>query len=246
MDSRAVSNTLGFVLLFSIILFSIGVVATAGVDSIEGVRDATMSNNAGQSFQTLARDVEDVHREQVSARTVSMRLGQGSLRRGEPTTISVDVNDNGTSEINETFTPLVYEIDDTRLVYESGAVIREENGGAVMVREPGWAFESDRIILPVVATSNDGSQSVSGSNAQIYLRRAASDPPIVETGSDVAVEIDSTERREEIWYKWLDESTVVSCSSTHPVECTVTMSGSSTATKTALVRFVAVEFEFDV
>ena len=56
---RAVSDVLGYVLIFSLITSSVGVVYVAGYGSLDSLRNAERFNNAERAFDVLDSNLEE-------------------------------------------------------------------------------------------------------------------------------------------------------------------------------------------
>lgn len=221
MTDRAQSNTLGFILLFSVLLASLGVVATAGVDTLESGRDVATSQNVEQSIRELADAGTDVHRENVSVRTARMRLGSGQLRVGEATEITVNTTDTtgvtdsvtiGDTDVKEVSArPITYSLDGRQVTYEGTAVVRQQDGGSVLVREPDFHLDPDGgvITVPVVNTTPVGdTDSVGGGQAEVRLLRNGANTTIID-GSDVNgfnLTVDPPAGRVDAWEAALESS----------------------------------------
>jgi hypothetical protein len=158
-DDRAVSDVVGYVLIFSLITLSVGVITVGGFSTLEDRQDAERINNAERAFDVFAGNVEDVYRGGAPSRATEMRLSGGTLRYGEP--VNVTVRDRATPNINHTMelTPLIYADGDTEIIYAGGAVIRSEPEGSVMLQEPPFVLRSDRTVLPFVRTTRAGGQT---------------------------------------------------------------------------------------
>lgn len=248
MSDRAVSNTLGFIVIFSLVLFSIALISTAGIQGLQDTRDATMSQNAELSMQNVADAVQDVHRENESRRTASIRLGRGTLQPGPLTTINVTVSPSSGDdvELNGTFRPIVYRLDDTVIAYEGTSVIREQREGAALVREPSFVLEDDHVVVPVVNTTNATGGTVSGSTAQLEMRRTGSrtHQTVIDSGSPtVEIDVDSTELRTDVWEEWLAPRTT-SCTRIGPrkLHCEKDLTTGSTSAA-VVARHVEIEYE---
>ncbi|AWB26239.1 DUF7289 family protein [Halococcoides cellulosivorans] len=240
MDNRAVSETLGYILVFAIVIVTISTVAIAGVGSLEASRDSASAANARTSMELVANAGEQVHQGQAPGRTVPLSTAGGTLRSGEEVTftVSVDGTDPDDEVINASTTPLVYEGNGATYVYVGGALLYEGGGGASMLRGPGWKLDGP-VILPIVQTTASGSSSVSGSSAIVELYRTNSQVLHNGSASSVTVEIDTvSEARAEAWRRMLNED--ASCSvSGETVDCTI-------STSNAIVREVVLDISLSV
>lgn len=188
MRDRAVSDVIGFVLVFSLITMTVGAVYATGFSGLENARDAERVNNAERAFDVLAHNIEDSDRGGAPGRSTEVKLSEATIGFGDRTNVSVtlerDTNDDGAYDDNTTtyeqFSPIVYEADGTQIVYENGAVIREESDGAVMRREPSMAFrerDGERsAILSIVDLNHRGGGQVAGSTTVLVRTRLQSGP----------------------------------------------------------------------
>ena len=250
-DRRAVSNTLGFVLLFGVVFFSIVAVNTVGLGALEEGRDTTIAQNAGLSMESMSDVIDDLREENTTARLSVLRGGGGTLSPGKDTSIKVTIDDSGAAGPNvvydRTFTSIVYRLEGTEIVYEAGAVIRtQENGGGVLVDGPSFEMTDDAVFLPIVSTTSADGSSVGGSTVTTYLEKTDS---ILQRHrpshrGDVIFEIQTTAQRAPVWERTMearinagDPCTV----SGGTVTCTSSSSGSP---RSVIVRDIRVTYEF--
>ncbi|EJN60265.1 DUF7289 family protein [Halogranum rubrum] len=180
MSDRGQTDVVGFVLVFSLIAATIGVVTVSGIGGLEDVRDYERTNNAARAFDILADNIGDIHREGAPSRSTEIKLADASLRLGESSKLTVE-NTGLSPPLRDSVTirPLIYEArDGAHIVYENGAVIRESpDSGAVMIREPNFVFSThDGIrtaMIPAVQTrAGESTESVASSGASTVLIRS--------------------------------------------------------------------------
>jgi hypothetical protein len=165
---RGQSETIGFVLVFALIVASTGVVYVAGFSSLDDARAAEEITNAERAFDVFDDNVQDVTRRGAPSRATEMSLGNGDLYLENATRITVTGHyaSNGTEGANASVgaRPIVYRLDGSRVVYASGAVIRSDRGNAVMRTQPSWVVTDRRTVLPLVVTNpdTDGRTAVGG------------------------------------------------------------------------------------
>ena len=213
MNDRAVSETVGFVLAFVLVTATVGAVYATGVGGLYHAQRFEQVNNAERAFDVLADNIEDVHREGAPSRATELKLGGATLSYGDPVTIRVRVDDTNSSA-NEMYTmnakPLVYSgIEDSKIVYLGGAVFRSEGGHAVMRREPGYVFDSHRVVVPFLITYPRGdARSLSGDSTALvvaYRRSAGIDGQFrTGTGSNVRVNVTVESPRAEAWKRYFE------------------------------------------
>lgn len=199
-DERALSNTLGYVILFSIVLLSITLTATFGVGGLTDARDGTIRTNAQQSMQTLGSAADDLRESNTTIRESAFRTSSGTLGYGEKTTVTV--SNSSHKWLNTTFRPIVYRFDGTTMAYEAGAVIESSDGSgnAAMVEEPPFVLDSNTIILPVTSTEPVAQGEVSGGIVTTQLLRESSTLNYTGSGrQNINITIQTTPERAAAW-----------------------------------------------
>lgn len=175
-SDRGVSDVVSFVLVFSLMIVSIGVVTTVGIGGLEDLRDGERLNSAERVFETLGGSVDEVAAGRSPRRTsdVNLRGGTLSVRPGSP---SVEVMVNGTwypsggAETNV----LVYRLGDTSFRYASGALIRASaDGGAVVVDAPRFTCSPEGATVSVVRVERVAASSIGGGTVRIDVRHDSS------------------------------------------------------------------------
>ena len=161
MNSRAVSDVVGFVLVFALITATVAAVYTAGFTGLTHARQNEQVNNAERAFDVLAHNVGDVYRRGAPSRATEIRLNGAKLGFGREMRVTVtatntsNASDNGTYVMNAQ--PLVYTgTDSSKLVYVDGAVIRSDGRASAMLQKPGFVADSRQVVLPFVVTYRQG------------------------------------------------------------------------------------------
>lgn len=224
-DERAMSEVIGFTLVVSLILATIGVVYVAGFGGLQDARGAERVNNAERAFDVLADNLADIYREDAPSRATEIKLADSQLAYGRPTTVSVaftNYSGTGTPTFGTTLDPIVYTTsrEETRLLYEAGAVIREERDGAVFQQAPPFVFARDvptrTVVFQLVQTRATGSGSIGGDTTVLVRSdhvvsdslNASTDPVADTAGSayEVNVTVETTEGRAPAWERRLNAS----------------------------------------
>jgi len=226
---RGVSELVGFVLVFSLVIAVVGIVSVAGLDTLANARDVEQVNNAERAMEVLADNMADIHERGAPSRATEISLGDAQLFMDEE--IEITVENTGSPAFTETFTvrPIVYDgPDDTRLVYVMGAIYRVQPDGGVVLREWSAVTDEKYVTLPIVNTisSTGGSQSLQSSTVLVRANEKSRRLVRANTAGDVdANEITITVEtpRNDLWEEMLSERPgFVACdTSTGPdaVEC---------------------------
>lgn len=208
---RGVSEAVSFVLVFSLVVTTVGVVYAVGYEGLRDARDVERVNNAERAFDVLANNVDDLVRRGAPSRATELRLADAGLRTGDPVYLNVtgdhesDASNFSTGEL--ALAPVVYDADTGEtLRYAGGAVLRTSGGGAAMVRDPSVVVDGDRLVVPVVQTSAGTGTSVGGS-ASVLVRTertltdvVVADPP----GAYDEVRVELTTPHPEPWRRYFE------------------------------------------
>jgi len=209
---RAVSQVVSFVLVFSLVATTVGIVSVIGFDGLSDRRDAERVENAERAFDVLADNVEDVYAEGAPSRATEVKLDDAELHTGQLTSVKVDFPDHRLGPFDTTLRPIVFEPHgrDSRIVYEAGAVLRVDDGNAVMLREPPLQFGRDRSVLPIIATS--GNDAVGGSTTVLVRTDETGSLALHPVGTDSAAtpasrfvfRMETTPARAVAWESYLE------------------------------------------
>jgi hypothetical protein len=181
-DDRAVSETLGFILTFSVVIASVGFVYTAGFGAITDLQDAEQDANAARAIGALAESFGDVERGDAPAQAGEVRLGGSRLRLDDGERMNVTVTGGPNGQYVHTSRPgaLVFSDEDVAVSYVSGMVVRAEKTrdgdvvGRSLVERPSFACRPEQATVSLVVLEGprgrddpdvrtDGSVLVTGS-----------------------------------------------------------------------------------
>ncbi|MFW5948921.1 MAG: DUF7289 family protein [Halolamina sp.] len=214
-DRRGVSEAIGFVLVFSLVLLTVSTVFTLGYSGLQDARDAERVNNAERAFDVLANNIEDVSARGAPSRGTEIRLAEARLGSGPPTQINVSgYHDNGSAAFSPTgnysIDPIVYEAEGTRIRYAGGAIVRNQSDGSVMLHEPSFVLSEDRAIIPVVQLSVTDREIAGSRTVLVRAERRLRSVDVDEREID-QLEIALTTPEADRWAAYLDEKDGVSC-----------------------------------
>lgn len=207
MDDRAVSEVVGFVLTFSLITMTITIVFTAGLGGLQDAQRTEQINNVERAFDVLDTNVQEVQRQEAPSRATEMRLSGGRLGFGEPTSITITIHIDGNSESTTVETrPLVYTNGDTEIAYELGAIVRTEDGGSVMLTDPGYVLNDDRSVVPLLITTKPSDQTAISGHRTVLVHGSHqhTDLLVPSTTDKVTVMVESP--RVDAWERYFDRT----------------------------------------
>jgi hypothetical protein len=191
-DERAVRNVVGFVLAFSIILVSVGLVSTFGYQQLEDVTRNERLENAEQGMELVATNVEELRDGQAAVRANEIDLASGALSVVDGPTVTVDV---GGTNFDRTLAlgGLRYRLGSTDVTYENGGLFRADgNGNARMLSRPSLTCTDQRAVVSLVSVDAESTTQVSGTSVSVKStvesRRLLF--PMNRTGPDSATDAD--------------------------------------------------------
>jgi hypothetical protein len=165
-DDRAVSEVLGFILSFSVILLSVGIVYTAGFDAMGNAQADVQAETAEEAMTALADTFGDLARGRGSVRESEVRVGGAAMEEtaGSSLEIRVQRASGATTYVHDT-RGLSYRLGDERsVVYDSGAVIRATEAGARIVQPPTFVCRDSVAVVSLVRIGS-GTESISTDGA---------------------------------------------------------------------------------
>jgi len=215
---RAVSDLVGFILSFSLILLSVSVVYTGGFAAINDQQEAEQIRNTERAISVLAENFDDIERGAAPTRAGELQLSGGTLsvNRSGRFTVLVGV-DNGTAPETVRTGALSYTHRGTDISYENGAVLRTDEEYGFMSREPTITCQDDKAVVSLVeiyprgnltSVSTDGSVLVTVEKQGTALYYPSRENKTVVNRADeahsVTIRIDES-RHQDAWERWFDE-----------------------------------------
>jgi len=213
---RAVSQVVGFVLLFSLIVLTASAVYLVGFQGIEASGEREALANAERSLDGLAADVAAV-RDGTPRRSTRIRLAGGRVHTGEPVHWNVTAQETGTgTTVNRSFTvettPVVYTLGSTTIVYSGGMVLREEPmGNATIHRPPDGVYGPSRAVVPLVNLTAPGDSAIGGrDSATVRLRLR--NRTVFNTSDADRLRVNVTSPRASAWQRHFNRTPGTTCS----------------------------------
>lgn len=170
-DTKAVSDTLGYVLLVSTLVVSIGLLTLTGLPVIEQQQTEYYMSNTATSFELLSDNIDRLEREQSPSRETTLRYSSGFLFVSNTFSIQANITHQDTTETHVlTGTPISYAKDENSVHYQTGAVIETQRNNSIMRSSPPFKFDSDTTRLSVISTTIKEDQESLTGTGEIALR----------------------------------------------------------------------------
>ncbi|MHC1630563.1 MAG: DUF7289 family protein [Methanoculleaceae archaeon] len=149
MRDAGVSEAVGFILIFSIVMTAIGIVTLYGYPVLLNRQSATYQKTMEQNMLVLQHDIRNLAFEMVPYRETTIQVGGGVLSFAD--TGRLIVKRNGDEILNSSPGGLEFRSDDGEfaLVLSNGAVMTRYTGGggSAMIGTPGWFYDDSTSTL---------------------------------------------------------------------------------------------------
>lgn len=210
--SRGVSESLGFIFVFGIIVVTVGTVYATGFNGLDEAREFERANNAERAFDVLKANVEDISKRGAPSRATEVKLADANLRTGPPATVTVNVTDSSnpsdSSELVVDVVPMIYETDSgQQIIYANGGLFRRSGSGVVMKQQPAFVLSEERVVLPIVhSRTRGGNLSVEGSTTVlIRADHRTSNVNVARSESTYDVTVNVTSSRAGAWGRYFQQ-----------------------------------------
>lgn len=209
-NERGVSAVLSFVLVLGIVLGSVAVLSVAGFGLLDEQREAEELRTAERGMTDLATDLDDLARyDGLERRTAALPVGDGTLvvdEGGTELEVAVD-GDPVAGERTIELGTLSYRSGSETVAYDGGAVIRSDEAGSQLRRQPTATCREDRAIISLVRIETDGRSIHTGGRVAVTARAVERSSRTVDVDDDVtitAVETDHERAWERLENEWVD------------------------------------------
>jgi len=217
-SDSAVSEVVGFILVFSIIMLAIGVIYAVGYPSIQSSKENTQFQNMEQSFMVLQSDIKMVAFDQAPVKTLKTSLGGGAITvYPDAGWINVSTTAGGGDVIrNVTIGAIEYEKNGRSIAYEGGGVWEKyPSGAALKLSEPRIFVHNTStgnrrtVFVSIINISSEkGISSVGGegtASVVVRLNNRSSSPYINSTSAPENVTIVVTSDYADAWGRYFDD-----------------------------------------
>ena len=214
-DTRGVSEIVGFILVFSLVVGTITLVYASGISGLDDTRDAERITNAERAFDVLANNFQQMGRGEAPNRATEIKLAEAQLSTSTKREVSISADGVDPAVANSStirYNPGT----DTSIVYENGAVIRVDNGNAIMLEEPDFLFNDSNVVVRYIEPQGSG-QSIGGTSTTVLVRaERTSSKVLVNNGSNpsnIVIKMQTHEDRAGVWEEYYEEQIAAADSS---------------------------------
>ena len=173
-SNRAASEVIGYVIIFGIVMLSIGMIYAVGFPVLRSSTDATQFQSIEYGFLILQTDLFKVALDQAPVRTTKLGTSEGGSLRSDPDAcnLTIEIIHSGGTVVNHTITMGNIEFNSRvgSVACENGAVVVKYQAGAVMRSKPRMFNSTDQgDILFSLVKINDSFSSRGGGITQITI-----------------------------------------------------------------------------
>lgn len=196
---KGVSEVVGYLLTFSVVVAIVAVVYSAGMPMIEQSKESTVYESMGTSFLALQSNMKKVAFGQSPLRTMKFNLIKGSISAKENAG-SITVNGQTIQ-----FGNIEYTLGSRKIVYENGAVIQSTLGGNIIISDPPIFYGDDNDVFISVINAS-GTFSAGGGIAEMQMRHENTTVIYSHNKSLSNVNITITSSYGDAWERYLRET----------------------------------------
>ncbi|MHC1611651.1 MAG: DUF7289 family protein [Candidatus Methanospirareceae archaeon] len=202
MRSRGVSEVVGYLLVFSIVVTIVSVIYVSGMPMVERTKENSALQSMKTVFITMQSNINKVAFGQSPVRTMKLNLIKGGI----------STNKNaGTITVNGQtiqFGNIEYTLGARRMIYELGAVIESTPGGSIIISDPPIFFTNDsenaHVFISVINVSGDFSAGGGIAEMQICSYNVSSDTHVYNSSDYVtSLNISVTSQYQDAWDRYL-------------------------------------------
>ncbi|ELZ91412.1 hypothetical protein C440_13899 [Haloferax mucosum ATCC BAA-1512] len=182
-SERGVSEVVSFVLVFALVTTSVGLVSTLGYATLSDLQSAEQADNGALAFEVLAADVDAIESGRAETQSADVGTSGGTFGVTPAETVTATVN----GETWNASGTLFFRSTDTKLTYESGAVVRRSGDDGVILAPPDFTCRDDVAVVSLVSITSTSSSSISGDTVRVLTRRQSNDLLASTTDETVTV-----------------------------------------------------------
>jgi hypothetical protein len=168
-DDRAVSETVGFIIIFGIVITGIGLVTLYGYPVLLNQQAEANIRNMQKNMIVLQSDVNSLTYKNVPYQETTLQVSGGTLMVENPSDEKYfDIYNYTYNFTPENFKPgqllFISDSEPVRIGLQNGAVVKWQLGGSVMLSEPRWFLDedTDTLVITLIQIDSDTNMAQTG------------------------------------------------------------------------------------
>lgn len=207
MDKKGVSEVVGYLITFGIVVAVISVIYASGMPIVDETKDKSAFQSMETSFTNMQSNIKKVAFGQSPLRTMKLNLIKGSMGTNDDAGyITVTTDEGGAYPIQ--FGNIEYTIDSRKVVYELGAVIESTPGGSIIISDPPIFYSSGNVFISVINVSGDFSAGGGIADMHMGPYNITRDTHVYNSSSlvtNLIISINSSSYTQDAWERYLRE-----------------------------------------
>jgi hypothetical protein len=203
---QGVSETVGFIIIFGIVMTGIGLVTVYGYPLLLQEQANANIRNMEKNMIVLQSDLNSLTFKNVPYQETTMQVSGGTLYTENPDPLKYFVIRNGTDTVIPSFQPgeiaFRSDTDNVILGLQNGAVVKWQLGGSAMLSTPRWYYDSTTgtLVITLIQVYSDsdltqtGIGTVSMSVSELY--------PLVEQVNPGTITIEYHDNNFDYYPSW--------------------------------------------
>ena len=202
--SRGVSEVVGYLLVFSIVVTIVSVIYASGMPMVERTKENSALQSMETVFITLQSNIKKVALAQSPVRTMKLNLIKGSISANKNAG-NITVNGQPVQ-----FGNIEYTLGARKMIYENGAVIESTPGGSIIVSDPPIFFTNSggkaHVFISVINASGTFSAGGGIAEMQIGPYNVSRDTHVYYNSFPVtSLNISVTSQYQDAWDRYLNK-----------------------------------------
>lgn len=250
---RALSDVVGYILVFSLIFLTVGFVSISGLPTLDTARESEQVQNAERAFDILDNNLEEIYKHGAPSRATEISADVGAVELREPVIMNVSVIEAGSGNVtyaDAEITPIAFTgIGETEYVYSAGAVFRQQSGSSFMLSDPPFEFDGERGFVTVVRTFSKNRTSVSGGTVLVRASSASRSVEVADTSlqetayREMWINVTDSPRQDS-WEEYLEsELPNPDCRTNDGLRCAVDLDGEDIEQTFVTVQGIEIKLE---
>lgn len=203
-NEDAVSETVGFILMFGMVIIAIGIIYAFGYPMLQTNMEASVFESSEQTFVVLQSNMKAVAFEQTPVRTMKLKLQSATLAHTNESFIRLNYSGN-TSTIP--LGRIEYIQDQKKIIYECGGIFKSypQNNHVLISNPPiysGTAAGEDIVSVGIIKLQGSADSAASGITT-LTMEHNSSQLTRVTTPTTLTLTINSTVAPR--WQDYLEE-----------------------------------------
>lgn len=164
-SDRAVSESVGFILIATMIFISFVMIFTIGYPMYNSYVDSNHMENVGKSFSIVARNANLVAMQKSMLSSSELKMYGGTLATRDTGILNISYYGSGDNWLGNSqivLSALEYSKGTDKVAYVDGSVCRSGLNGAVMLQNPDISYSGGTVFIPMISLFNS-EVSIAGS-----------------------------------------------------------------------------------